>query len=214
MEGAVTVATADVQQEHFGAIRPLLDQIEKRKCLIITPLPHYVLSGCCSNMQHCTNIKEPQYKSNMLLALAELTKNLKNYLFYIGKKNIKVMDPAVDLRGLTDKEIWSEEDPIHMRPEMYSLLAEGVNKMAAEADPKRRREDHSGDVQPEARRGHHEATTSRERDGSSRGRGSWPRDTWQSYRGSWTGRRHIRGATRGAASGGRLRPYRGRGGAY
>jgi hypothetical protein len=33
LEGAVTVATADTQQEHFKALRPLLDQIEKHKCL-------------------------------------------------------------------------------------------------------------------------------------------------------------------------------------
>jgi hypothetical protein len=92
LEGAVTVATADTLQEHFEALRPLLDHIGKRKCLIITPLPSYVLSGCWNNVRHCTNIKEPtySYKSSMLVALAELRKNLKNYLFYTGKKNTTV----------------------------------------------------------------------------------------------------------------------------
>jgi hypothetical protein len=221
LEGAVTVATVEMQQEMFENLRPLLEQIGKRKGLIISPLPRYVLGGCCSNERHCTNIKEPSYKANMMTSLAELRKNLKNYLYYTGRKNIRVMDPTVDLRGFTDNEVWAEGDPVHPRPEMYEQLADGVIKMTATTDQKRRQEDHHDEMQPAARRGRlgsGSGSRGEQMSGSGSSSGGWDRSTWESHRGRWTGQRHIRGATRGmgrgTAGGARPRHYGGRGGAY
>jgi hypothetical protein len=40
-------------------------------------------------------------------------KNLKDHIFNLNKKNIKVADPNLDLRGVSSADIWGEEDPIH-----------------------------------------------------------------------------------------------------
>jgi hypothetical protein len=45
MEGEVRVCSPDMQLENFKAIKPLLDLFEKRKVLVVTPMPRYTYSG-------------------------------------------------------------------------------------------------------------------------------------------------------------------------
>jgi hypothetical protein len=111
MEGDVQVCSRDIQYEHFEAIKPLLDIFEKKKVFIITPLPRYVVAGCCGNADHCTNRRGPGYKARMLQGLEDIRRNLKDFLFHKGKRNVKVVDPNFDIRGMSEGEVW-DLDPI------------------------------------------------------------------------------------------------------
>jgi hypothetical protein len=114
-----------------------LDLADKRKGLIVAPMPRYWNQGCCDNEQHATNIGDFNYKQNMLDAL-EVRRNLKDFLWYDGKLNFKVVDPAFDLKGMAEENMWGV-DPVHPKP---AKLAEAVVKIAATmeaTDGKRRR---------------------------------------------------------------------------
>jgi hypothetical protein len=54
-----------------------------------------------------------------------------------------VVDPAVDLRGMADDELW-RVDPVHPKPAVHAKIAEAVVKASAlmeTGDGKRRRTD-------------------------------------------------------------------------
>jgi hypothetical protein len=48
----------------------------------------------------------------MNVQLEELKRNMKEYIFNLNGRNIKVLHPNLDLRGLEPAEIWGT-DPIH-----------------------------------------------------------------------------------------------------
>jgi hypothetical protein len=54
-----------------------------------------------------------------------IRKYLKDFLFLNGMHNMKVDNPKIDIRGLSEAETW-DTDPIHPRPEVYRKIAEGV----------------------------------------------------------------------------------------
>jgi hypothetical protein len=129
MNGQVMVEKRDGQLDNYNTIRPLLDLVDKWKGLIVAPIPRYWNRGCCENEHHATNVGDTNYKQDMLEALQEVKRNLKDFLWHDGKRNIKVVDPAYDLKGMPDDEMWGE-DPVHPKPTVYARLAEAVVKIS------------------------------------------------------------------------------------
>jgi hypothetical protein len=138
MEGEVQVLSREIQYEHFEAIKPLVDIFEKKKVFFITPLPRYVVAGCCSNEDHCVNRREPGYKNRIQQGLEDIRRNLKDFLFHKGKRNVKVLDPNLEIRGLSEGEVW-DMDPIHPREEVYKKIAEGLINVVATATENNKR---------------------------------------------------------------------------
>jgi hypothetical protein len=141
--GEITLCPRETQQEHFTAIKPLLEAAGKKRCIMITPLPRYVIAGCCLNPEHCPNRRFQDFKQHMLNSLDMMRRNFKDFLFFAGMRNVKVLDPCMDIRGMEDMEIWSE-DPVHPLPLVYTKIVTGVVKMTntmAENEHKRRRTD-------------------------------------------------------------------------
>jgi hypothetical protein len=131
--GDVVICSRETQQEHFESLKPLLDLVEKKICLIITPMPRYITTGCCSDKTHVTNREEPNFKAKMLASLDDLRVHLKDFLFLNSKRFVKIVDPTYDMRSMADSEIWGDGDPIHLKPEMYAKLADGVIKLRQSA---------------------------------------------------------------------------------
>jgi hypothetical protein len=46
VEGELVVASADTQFEHYNTLKPVLDMIGKRLCIIVSPMPRYITEGC------------------------------------------------------------------------------------------------------------------------------------------------------------------------
>jgi hypothetical protein len=95
MHGEVIICGKDQQLEHFKAIKPILEMVDNRKGILITPLPRYFHKGCCVDEEHSTNVKEPDYKQKMLQNLDELKNNFKNFLYFDGYKNFKSAGPII-----------------------------------------------------------------------------------------------------------------------
>jgi hypothetical protein len=71
-----------------------------------------------------------------------MKRQVKYFLFYDGYRDVRVLDPRLDLRSVDPLEAW-EDDPIHPAPVVYSKIAAGAAKIndrmrASEADMKRR----------------------------------------------------------------------------
>jgi hypothetical protein len=186
MEGDVQVCSRDVQYEHFEAIKPLLDIFDKKRTLIMSPLPRYFVNGYCSNRDHCANIREPGYKNRMLQGLEDVKKNLKDYLFHKGKRNIRVVDPTLVLKGMVDTEIWGL-DPIHPKDEVYKKMAEDIVKVVADATEsgKRGRSDSMNAEAGPSNRGRDPNYTRMEARGSGTPRGRGWRDWSPGYGRGW-----------------------------
>jgi hypothetical protein len=131
VEGELTVCNREIQLEHYKAVQPLIELFAKEKCLLITPLPRYIIAGGCVNPDHSSNRRWQGFKDNIYASLELLRKNFKDFLFYEGRRNVKVLDPCVNIRNLDDTEVWKkEEDPVHPVMGIYKKIAETVVRMS------------------------------------------------------------------------------------
>jgi hypothetical protein len=73
-------------------------------------------------------------------SLEILRKNFKDFLFYDGRRNIKVLDTCIDIRLLSDEEVWGE-DPIHPSDLAFEQIAASVAKIGLREGEKRMRTD-------------------------------------------------------------------------
>jgi hypothetical protein len=49
----------------------------------------------------------------MSAQLESFKRNIKDHIYNLNKKNIKVVDPNLDIRGMDPVDIWGS-DPIHL----------------------------------------------------------------------------------------------------
>jgi hypothetical protein len=147
VEGELVVCSYEQQTEHFNHLLPILDVIGKRPCLFVSPLPRYVIEGCCQDARHVSNRLDPFYQDDQLDQLDGVRRHLKAYMFNHRRKNVKVVDVAMEMRGLENDDIWFI-DPVHPIDPVYRRLANGVTSVAASfaedqdrTEPKRRRTD-------------------------------------------------------------------------
>jgi hypothetical protein len=125
MEGDVQVCGRETQYEHFHNIRPILDSVGKKKTLLMSPLPRYITAPCCNNPRHTTNRSDHLFKENMDIQLDSLRRNLRDHVFSLNKRNIKILDPNMDLRGLQPEETWGT-DPINITDLAANKVVDGM----------------------------------------------------------------------------------------
>jgi hypothetical protein len=121
------------------------------------------------------------YKTRMLQGLEDIRRNLKDFLFHKGRRNVKVVDPNLDIRGLSNAEIWSS-DPVHPKEEVYKKIAEGLINVVATAteSSKRTRSNSWGTGSEDRGRGRAPDSTRFYEAGRGGGRG-WERGRPPSY---------------------------------
>jgi hypothetical protein len=122
------LAQCDVLQEHLATLKPLLDLVGKRRGIVISPLPLYVVTGCCSNPEHCSNRRLLDYEQQQQQSLDILKRSIKDFLFCQGLRFIRVLDPLVDIRGMEAEAIWGM-DPVHPSPRVYGKIAAAVARL-------------------------------------------------------------------------------------
>jgi hypothetical protein len=55
IEGELAVCGRDTLLKHFNTLKPLLDLTAKKRGILVSPMPRYVMTGCCSEPNHCSN---------------------------------------------------------------------------------------------------------------------------------------------------------------
>jgi hypothetical protein len=114
-------------------LKPIFDILGKRKCILVAPMPRYVVAGCCSNRSHVSNRLEPYFVEDMKMQLDGYRRHLKEFLFTAGRKNIKIYNPSHDLKNFTKEQTWGE-DPIHPTREVISKMADTIISMVDNAE--------------------------------------------------------------------------------
>jgi hypothetical protein len=173
LPGEIVVCSQETQAEQFRLLKPIFNALDRRNALCIGPMPRYVVAGCCEDRSHAVNRRDDDYRENMSIQLDAYQRGLKEYLFSTGIKNIKVLDPSRDLRGLSREEIWGS-DPVHPQAAVYRNIANGVLKMASnitvnrkEGSAKRTRSDSGGDQDRERRFNREDNMSTNDRSGRS-----------------------------------------------
>jgi hypothetical protein len=152
VEGELGVASAETQFEHYLTLKPVIEAIGKRPCILVSPLPIFVVDGCCQDANHITNRQERDYRANLESQLDGVATKFKNLLYNAGKRFMRVLDTGHNLRGREDADVWGV-DPIHPIEPMYRSLVASIFQMAAtlkelssRVENKRRREDSREDI--------------------------------------------------------------------
>jgi hypothetical protein len=143
IDGDIITSSKSAQHSLFNNLRPLFEAVNGKDFLLVTPLPRYVIDGCCSDADHMPNRKLPNFEQQLMDDLQEVATNFKAFLFTTGLRNGKIVNPQISLRGLQRHEVW-DKDPVHPRDGAYDKLAEGIIRVASnleDAGKKRRRTD-------------------------------------------------------------------------
>jgi hypothetical protein len=141
IDAEVAVCGRDTLLQHFNAIKPILDQVGRRRGIIVTLMPCYITAGCCSKPGHCSNRRYQDFEQQQL----DLVKRyIKDNLFYDGYRSIHVLGPCMDLRAIGMEEAW-DQNPVHPTAAAYSRIAAARAKInnrmrTQEVENKRRRE--------------------------------------------------------------------------
>jgi hypothetical protein len=122
MHGDLVVGSKLAQHSLFKAIKPLLDCAKGKGAALLSPLPRYLVHGCCNDTDHMPNRAAADFSQQLKSELRGVSANLKDFLYTAGYRNIKVLDPGTIFRGREDDQIWGD-DPIHPVEAAYELLA-------------------------------------------------------------------------------------------
>jgi hypothetical protein len=99
-------------------------------------MPRFIVSGCCSDSSHAPNRRDVYFKEDTEVQLEAFKRNLKDFIYNMKKKNVKVADPNLDIRGMTTTEIWGD-DPVDLTEEAVKKMVDGFLLMAAKIDGRR-----------------------------------------------------------------------------
>jgi hypothetical protein len=133
LDGELQVRVRDIQNEHLRALRPLIEAAGKKSCVWVAPMPRYIAAGCCGDPTHALNRRDEYFREEMEVQLEAFKRITKDFIYNMKKKNVKVADPNLDIRGMTAAEIWGG-DPIYLQEEAVKKMVDGFMLMAAKID--------------------------------------------------------------------------------
>ena len=97
LPGDVTLFENGTISKILSLLQPVLDTVTHRTKIIIPPLPRYIVAGCCTDPDHCSNRKEKTYNEYILKELTRIRSFLKTELSALGVSNYWVLDWAIVL---------------------------------------------------------------------------------------------------------------------
>jgi hypothetical protein len=150
IHGDLVVASAEAQNKLMALIEPLLEATRGTITLIIAPMIRYITDGCCNDPDHIPNRKEPDYEKKLKLDLLQAKNKIRDHLTNIGHTHCRVIDPAMDMAGKANNEIWGE-DPTVPLPAIYDSMVAAMPAAEVRAEFRIKR---AGEKvpQPEAKR--------------------------------------------------------------
>jgi hypothetical protein len=99
--GDMVVCPGEVKLEHLNGLRPILEAIDKRPCVLVMPMPLYIIDGCCDDKSYITNRVDCHFREDMTLQLDSLKNTVKHFLFTKERHNYRIVDSLPILRGLS-----------------------------------------------------------------------------------------------------------------
>ena len=137
MPGELVLADWAALKKIFTTALPLIRAGGKNKKVILSPLPRYVNSKCCTAETHITNFGGKAYAKGMGNQLADIHGWLDDLARGRRLQNYEIVCPATalgvdDNASINDKSTqeglrsrWGT-DPVHLTPAGYTALAESL----------------------------------------------------------------------------------------
>jgi uncharacterized membrane protein YgcG len=126
--GELVVCPVETQLELLNTMKPIFDAMGHKAGVFVTPMPRYVTAGCCEDPSHVSNREDRHFRADMDLQLDSLKRTVKNFLFNTGRRNFRILDTGMTLKGLEDADLWCT-DPVHPIESVYGRIAEGIKKL-------------------------------------------------------------------------------------
>ena len=120
VHGELTFVPKELQYSMFTDIKSIIELASSHQKIIISPLPRYLNARCCGDADHMSNLEEEGYRRNLVEEVLACRKNLRDFAFRLGIRNLRVACPWSQLRNST-VNIWA--DPVYLNAEGFSLLA-------------------------------------------------------------------------------------------
>jgi len=90
MPGNLTVATASQLKRVVDAGKSVLTALNNIPTVVIPPLPRYLNGGCCGDLDHAPNVRDPDHGKKVMEQVAHARKLIKDQL--AGKNNVWVAE--------------------------------------------------------------------------------------------------------------------------
>ena len=137
VDGALVMASRDIQFNTFRAITPLLKAGGKRKMDFMTPIPRYFKHKCCSDPEHISNFVEAEYVKTLEESLFKSKKLARDFMFRMRLHGLRILGATKELRELGDR-LCGNSDPVHLYEAGYNCLANLVRVNLEDMEVKRR----------------------------------------------------------------------------
>ena len=130
--GDLVMADWPTFKQIFAPSIPLIRAAGKNRKTLLSPLPRYIMSRCCSDQDHLKNFGTREYVRAMGKALAETDDWIRDLAYCKRINNFSVVNTAtlVDLDSPTSKKKelvqWWGSDPVHMTQAGYAKLVRNL----------------------------------------------------------------------------------------
>ena len=132
--GEVTTVSKELLTCILKKLKPVLDLLPGPK-ICIAPLPRYLHTPCCPELDHCVGTEQPGYSAELLGQVSKVRKYLKDHLTSVHSKVfvpdfLSLMFPSctnLDSVSFALKDL-TLDDGVHLTREGYKLLADTVNQ--------------------------------------------------------------------------------------
>jgi hypothetical protein len=132
VEGRLVFADHHCIKHLVNTLVPLLRAGGDHEKIILSPLLRY-LKPCCRDKSHITNRKEPSYFSDLGRAVSDMRESIKGVIYGKKIRSFKVLEP-VSLLGDGEDELatatklmpYFSADPVHLSPDGYSEILQGI----------------------------------------------------------------------------------------
>ena len=122
VQGDLVFAPKELQYSLINMVKPVLELAAIHLKIIISPLLRYLKDKCCRDSDHVANLEKINYRSNQEEVIHACRKNLKDFAFRQGVRNIRVICPWSKLKLMEDD--LCPTDPVHMMERGYSAVAD------------------------------------------------------------------------------------------
>jgi hypothetical protein len=134
IDGELEVVNKGMQFDLFRKVCDELLDVKKNRIIFMAPLPRYLETGCCQDIDHVSNMKLPDYKKKQEEAIFASRQNIKDFAFRQGLRNSVTISSWGKVRHV--ENLWN--GPTLLSAEAYKKLGEAVISAVGDLTKKRK----------------------------------------------------------------------------
>jgi hypothetical protein len=95
VDGDLITCSKSAQHALFHQVKPILEAARGRNCILVPPLPKYLKTVCCQDVEHMVNRGTEGFEKQLLQDLKEMADKLRDFTFTAGFRQFKIQDPMI-----------------------------------------------------------------------------------------------------------------------